>query len=351
MATSDSQQTEFVSPLSLFSRTKFLIAGFGLVAAVYFGLLVPAKQHMAALQRQCGQLTQIVTQLQGRESSAEQGLRLIELLDNQSNKLAAAESSLNNLIAFRERLVDQAQAVAKTTATLDQLHAVEQKVASYNETLQHMTSTLAEMAEVAAAIAESSAESSKVAQKAKDSLGTLAELQSGLAGEITSVSGQLTSLENKIANRSSNLPAAEQTLAQIDELCELLATQSATVSTARLQLTGLVRLKNEVLEQSARLPKAAALLTMIWDLHEGMIRSSDTIAAAQQMVVEVMLMEPAMERAVAALKPMSDYHRLSSRLSAAGAPTTAVNSVRAALTSSPWAEVLKVAVTMLMPLR
>ena len=204
MDSSDPQKNEYASPLMLSARSKLMIVGIGLVAAVYFGFIEPAKQHMAALEKQCGQLTQIVKQMQGHETAAAKGLQLIEVLDRQGNKLAEAEISLNKLIAMRERLVQESQEVVEAISTLERLHTVQHKVVGYNKTLVQLTDTFAEMDEVASALADSN----DVALQAKRSLESLSDMQTEMVHGITAVSEQLTALENKIQSRVSKLPEA-----------------------------------------------------------------------------------------------------------------------------------------------
>ena len=145
-------------------------------------------------------------------------------------------------------------------------------------------------------------------------------------------------------------------MAQLDELCQQLNSESTNVVTATRKLAGLAQLKNDVLDHSVRLSEAQELMNSIWDLQDGLLRSGQTIKAAQKMVVEVMLMEPAVDQAVAALKPMRDFYRISRREAVqaeAGAPqkpTTARSPTKNTQAQGTWAEVLKVAVTMLLPL-
>ena len=204
MVSKNQHAIEFASPLAMGSHTKIAIAAMGLIAAVYFGFIRPAQQHMVALERQYSALTHIVQRLQGKEAAACKGLALIEVLDRQAHKLASAEASLDTLVDLRKRLVEQAQAVVATTATLEQLETVREQVMGHNKTLIHLTHTLEEMAGVAVAIGDAS----ETARQANGLLENLAQQQTGLAREITSVSQHMSSLENEIISRSTNLPEA-----------------------------------------------------------------------------------------------------------------------------------------------
>lgn len=345
MPPKEQQNSEFVSPTTLPSRTKFMITGIGLVAAVYFGFIAPAQQHMAALEHQCAELTAVVNHLAGQEASAERGLQLISILEEQNKSMAAAEASLADMIELRQKLVEEAKAITATASSLEQLQAVREQVSGHNERLMQMTDILAEMAEVADSIAYSG----EIAVEAKDSLRNLEEVQTNLVNGITSVSQQLVSLESQIVNRDDQLTAAKKTLNKINMLCEEMSTKSENVTMARNQLADMAQLKDEILTGATGLNEAAAVIETLMDLRDHVLRSSETVAATQQMVVDVMLMEPALERAVAALKPMNNHQRLSRRAAAENQAPVG-NADNSAAHNGPWTEMLKVAVSMLIPL-
>ena len=338
MPSKDQNTTDQTTPESDSSTVKYVVAGLVIVAITYIGFVSPTRKHMAALERQCRELSRVVKQLQGQETSTGKGLRIIELLESQGDKLTSASRSLDNLISLRKRIVEESKALSEMTTTIEDLENVKRRVADHGKKLEQMSQTLDEMAHVASAIVHSN----EVVLQAKDSMESLARHQSEVMNDILAVSEQLTVLEDKVITRENKLPQAEQTLGQIDELCQQLASESASVAAARIHLAGLAGLKNEVIEHSANIPEASQLLGNLMELRDRILRSGETIAAAQRMVVDVILMEPAMERAVAVLQPMTDYHRLTQH-----EPNQAPKTEE---TSSTWTEVLKVAFTMLMPL-
>ncbi len=345
MAPTDRQQAELTSSRAPSERGKFallglgLVAGLGLVVAAYVACILPAQQHLAALERQCSELTRVVQQLQGQQVAAQEGLQLLELLAGQAEAVEAAEDALEGFLTLRTRLVQECQAVATTTTALEQLHAARQLITVHNQGLEQMHQDLQQMADMEATLSVSG----DLAAQAANTLNALTRRQRDLTGEITTLGKQLTTLENAVLSRSGRLPQAEQTLVQMETLCERIAATQDNVTTARQQLVGWERLHAEILSQAAGWEEAKQLLTSLWDLRDAVLRSQEIITATQHMMVEVMLMEPAMERALTALRPFGDVQRTSQREAQQQLPLHRAGAVK----QSPWPQVFRVAVAML----
>lgn len=327
MTQQDRKPAEFApsSPSAL----PIVLACMAVTAAAYFGMVRPAQEHMRSLERQCNKLVVAVKKLQAQDETARHGLQLINLLDAQAEKLAAAEEALDSFADLRERMTQEAESLTSATAALRQLETVRQDVDRYSKTLTVAAATLGEMAEVSAAINSSR----EIAREANGSLTTLGELQTDLAGSIAQLSQQVATLELHLQNRSQSLPEAERTLSQIDQLCQQLADESREIGNARIQIGELGALKDEVLMHASNVPAAEAALDKIWDLKDGLLQAQVTLDKAQQLAVDMMLLEPVFDQVSKSLKPMADSTRLSRR-AAAKAPKTPGS--EHAEVASPW---------------
>ena len=263
-----------------------VLASLALIAVAYFGFMRPAQQHMLSLERQCNKLVVAVKNLQSRDDTARHGLQLINLLDAQSEKLASAEKVVAQFSALHDQMMQEADEMVQATAALQQMKAVRADIDQYG-----------------------------------------------------------TALADAVAKLGEMLPQAEETLAQVDQLCGKLTDESESLAVAQKQLGQLAGLKQEVLEQSANVPAAEAALDQIWDLKEGLLQSKGTLDKVQKLTVEMMLLEPVLDRVAKSLQPTSEATRLSRR-AAAKAPKTrqTANSTEAA---SPWASAMNVFVALL----
>ncbi len=127
-------------------------------------------------------------------------------------------------------------------------------------------------------------------------------------------SQRLATLQGQLVRVSETLPEAEQACAQLGSLCEKLGNQADTAEVADRQLAELSRLKSELLVQARSLPEAAAVLTQVWELRDGLIRSNSTLSEIQHLVVDMVLLEPAVKRAMLSLKPVVEMTRLSRQI-------------------------------------
>ena len=311
-----------------------------LAAGAYFGFVRPAQEHMQSLERQCSKLVIAVKKLQGKDDTARHGLRLINLLGAQSEKLASAEKALEQFSLLHERMLQETESMTRVVGALQQLEVVRREVVGHGETLTSTANTLSDMAEVSASIAAST----DVARQANGSLEMLGKQQTELANNIANVSQQISVMEQKLSDRTESLPQAEQTLVQIDRLCQQLSDEAASVSTAQRQLGKLAQLKLDVIEQSANVTAAEAALDQIWDLKDGLLQAKNTLDKTRSLAIDMMLLEPVLDRLSETLKPTTEATRLSRR-EEAKAPKT-----HQSVTSnppSPWSSAINVFVALL----
>jgi hypothetical protein len=326
-------------------KNKFLIVGAAVVVALaYFGFVRPAQLHVALLQHQCDQLTAAVTRLDRRGDAVGRGLHLIDLLDQQNSKIASAETALRELVDLRRRLADESEQIASAVGALDKLEEVRMQVDEQSRTLAEAAGALQQMDQVATSIATTR----DVAQEAQGTLQELGQLQTHLVEDLARVSGtfpalkpvvediqqlcdrltdsenqvrratvvsqRLTALQDQLVDAVPTLPQAEQACRQMGSLCEKLEAQTTTVVVAQRQLDELSRWKSEVLAQTRDLSGAAAVLTQLWELRDGLLRSSGTLGEIQHLVVDMVLLEPAVQRAMLSLKPVVEMTRMSRQL-------------------------------------
>ena len=341
------------------NSTKYWYLGTAVALVLaYFGLIRPAQRHVALLQQQCDRLTAAVTKLDSRGNAAGRGLHLIDMLDKQNSKIASAETALRELVDLRRRLADESQWIATATAALDQLEEVRAQVNEHGRTLADTSNTLRQMDQVATSTSTALRQVGQVAtsiratrdraEEARGALRELDQLQTELASGLAKVHGtfptlepvvedlqqlcdqladsedrvnratmvgqRLATLQGRLVGAAETLPQAEKACSQMGSLCEKLENQVDTVEVADRQLAELSRLKSDLLDQSRNLPEAAAVLTQVWELRDGLIRSSGTLGEIQHLVVDMVLLEPAVKQAMLSLKPVVEMTRLSRQL-------------------------------------
>lgn len=327
------------------SVTQILLTSLAMIAVGYLCFVRPAQQQMQILERQCNKLVIAVKKLQAKDETARHGLKLLTLLDQQSEKIADAEQALTRFSKLRERMMLEADEMVGAMAALEQLEDLRSEVAEHYQTLDLASHKLSEMAEVAALITATS----DLATKTNGELATLGQQQADISNSVTKLSRQLLTLETQLNIRSNKLPQAEATLTEIDKLCDKLADEKDDVVEARQQLSALANLKQEVIKQAANVPAAEAALDQVWDLEAGLLQANNTLSKAKQLAVDMMLLEPVLDRLANTLKPTAEAARLSRR-EAVRSPKTrqTAAAVEAEFEAkSPWSNALHVFVALL----
>jgi hypothetical protein len=115
---------------------------------------------------------------------------------------------------------------------------------------------------------------------------------------------------------------------------------------AEERLRRLVALKSSVVSGADHLDDADAALSRLQDLRDGLRNATTTIGDVQHMIVDVMLLQPAVDRAVAALKPVIELTRTARQADpAAMAPRASIEStsdtVNPVVGAAPTADVTK----------
>ena len=133
-------------------------------------------------------------------------------------------------------------------------------------------------------------------------------------GETLSAAEATLNQVDAVANRAVSvgrtaLPAAQQ----LADLSTILQTQSETTTSAMEHAERLITLENRLAESSVDVRAADAALVRLTDLAEMLAGASGTVGQLQRFVVEVMLLEPAVGRAVRALGPMVEFTEVGSR--------------------------------------
>jgi hypothetical protein len=150
--------------------------------------------------------------------------------------------------------------------------------------------------------------------------------------------GSVEAIQREIAAGVAALDAAVPAAEQLTALAKSLAGQAAAGELAAARLQGLVALEQGLVRATADLQAADAALVRLTDLAGSLADASGTVGQLQRFVVDVMLLEPAIVRAVRALEPVAEFTRAGRRAAAKTAsskPGDAAPAAGEAAESSP----------------
>jgi hypothetical protein len=122
----------------------------------------------------------------------------------------------------------------------------------------------------------------------------------------------LAALKDEIlcGNDRRQIEEAGVALTELSAIRERLQKESAQIVPAKSSLDGLVTLKDNLLARTGDLADAVETLETLGDLEHQLVDSVQSFDRVRRWLVEVVLFEPAVERAVTMLKPLTDLSNL-----------------------------------------
>ena len=338
-------------------------AGFALgLVVLQIAVAHPLKVEFLRIQRQIGELERGVQKLTGQSEQAAKTSELLGALAEQGRQSRAANDALAGIKDLQAQLIDgeRATAAARSSlatvgklrqeavkaqagygdalAALDKLTNLQQRlIGQYHSVLSAQTA-LAEFGRLRE-MAEAEAPHLTEARRSLDSLIELASLalaeqdravQAGaIAREWRELNERLIAGADQVGlarDASDELIAIKETVLcgsdqeqpqrareALDELVEIrerLHGQTENLAAAQAGLDGLLSIKDRILARTADLADAVETLELTSDLHRQLQDSIRQFEGVRRWLVEIVMLEPTVERTMNALKPLADLANL-----------------------------------------
>ena len=124
------------------------------------------------------------------------------------------------------------------------------------------------------------------------------------------VANQLLSISDNLVCRGSNAEAAEASLEQLITIREKLDDQGTGLELADQRVDQLIALKDRSIAQTADVAAAIESLELMADVRDQLQRVAQTFSSVRQWVVEIVAFEPAINRAMRTLQPLTQLGNL-----------------------------------------
>ena len=333
----------------------FLLGGGAMLLVAWFGLLRPSQQHLTGLERQVSHLTRAVSDLNATGNGAKGTNALLAQLQIQARQLGDAEAAFARFEKLAGRISAQTSAIEQATVTLEAVDALHAGITARAPAVGEASTVLDEMADLSAKI-QVSRDSAREARSSLavldalhqdltvgmtkidaatpvlDDVQTLVSRIAGSAADVdhaTTVQDRAAQLGRSVIETEQRIVDAERTIDRISGLTSSIVEQETVTGPAEERLRRLVALKSSVVSGADHLDDADAALSRLQDLRDGLRNATTTIGDVQHMIVDVMLLQPAVDRAVAALKPVIELTRTARQADpAAMAPRASVEPAR-----------------------
>lgn len=338
-------------------------AGFAIASVVlHVAVTRPMTQEFARIQNQMSELQRGVQKLTGHTEQAAKTSELLGLLAEQGRQSRAASEALAEIKALQTQLVSGqgATAEARTAVSaltslrrealdaqadsqdvalaLDNLQSLQDRLIGQYHSIVNANATLAEFARLRT-LAEAEGPRTADARRALESLielesRTLAEREradqavaslerwEGLnellihsadkTAEAREVGEELVAIKETILCGSDAIKPqlARETLEELVKIRERLSGQAAEIAAAQAGLEGLLSLKDRILARTSDLADAVETLELAGDLNRQLQDAMRQFESVRRCLVEIVMLEPTVEHAVAALKPLADLANL-----------------------------------------
>jgi hypothetical protein len=338
-------------------------SGFAIgLVVLHVAVTRPMTQEFGRLQHQMDSLQWGVQKLTGQTEQAAKAGDLLGLLAEQGRQSQAAadalaeirtlqaelingqgatadaQTALNSLTKLRRQARDAQSDSRDVAAALDKLQSLQdQLIGQYHSIVGAQTTVeaIARLRELA------EAEGARV-MDARRALESLIELESRTLAERERAERAVTSVEQwerlndrlvhasehaaEARDASEDLIAIKETIlcgnddlhpqaarAALDELVRLrerLQNEATEIAAAHTGLDGLLSLKDRILARTADLAETIETLELTGDLNRQLQDAMRQFEGVRRWLVEMVMLEPTVERAVGALKPLADLANL-----------------------------------------
>jgi hypothetical protein len=281
---------------------------------VYFGVVRSNRVQMAKMQRQIDRLEQCVREVAGRGDSVENANGLLAQLSQQSQQTAEASRSLAEIRKLHRQLVDEAIMLPSAVAATEGLVELKDSVLEGAEGTRMASTALADVQQlvqlkdaVLAGAAETE-DASQVLAASEELLWRLASAE-GLTDDARRVTEEILAMEEELRIRGGDTESAYSALERLLALRDLLEDQSE-VGVARSRVEQMLELKDAILARTHNLAEAVETWELATDLQDQFQEVSGSFERIRHRLVEILALEPTIQRAVRSLQPLTELGNL-----------------------------------------
>jgi hypothetical protein len=285
------------------------------------GLLAEQGRKARAATDALAQIESLHSQLiKGQDATAEARSALSSLSQLRRDALDAKSDSgdvalaLEQLQSLEDRLIGQYHSTVNAHWTLDELTRLREQVESEGARLAAARQALEGLIEIESrALAEGDrAEQAAASVVQWERLNDRLIEASEQTAEARDVGEELVAIKETIlcGDDAMHRQDAREALNELIKIRERLDGQSHNVAAAQVGLDGLLTLKDRILARTGDLADAVETLELTGDLNRQLqdaIRRFDNV---RRWLVEIVTLEPTIERAVGALKPLEELANL-----------------------------------------
>lgn len=282
------------------------------MAIGYFACVKPMSDQVHSMRRSLTCMQNRVARLVKEADAAGEGAGLLANLAQQRESAREATAALVEIEALNRRLAGQTRQIALLATSEDLVQQTKARIAEHRELLGAAEATLAE----AGQLQQRFYKAQRQMAAATDAAERLRALCAGMVNsrpmidDALAASEDLAALQQRLLVASRETPNATDAVARLHAITGRLASDAQRTNEAEQGLARLESLESRLLQAPDRTARAVEALDVLTDLRVEVVNAEGEFDDLRKVLLEVALMRPALDRAVATLNPIRELATL-----------------------------------------
>ena len=273
-----------------------------------------AAAQAAADEISCLQLN-LIAEGQASQEAHEALDRLANLKETlivQAETVPQAAQSLSEMVSLTYGLIDEESAVRDALGALGTVRSLSRDVQNASVDAGQARSTLDELIGLknTAAAAGNVDDAARAIDNLLDLKRTVVDETDDLEIARTATE-ELLSLKDELVIRGNNTYTARGNARRLIEVCDTLSASSREMTTAEKNLESLLRMQSRLANQTDDLVSAIETMELLSDFRDDIEQQVRSLQGIRKSLVEIVMLQTAVGRAVGALEPLIELSNLS----------------------------------------
>ncbi|TWT73430.1 hypothetical protein Pla123a_37650 [Posidoniimonas polymericola] len=282
------------------------------MAIGYFACVKPMSDQVHAMRRSMTCMQNRVARLVKEADAAGEGAGLLANLAQQRESVSQAADALAEIEALNRRLAGQTRQIALLASSEDLVRKTMARIVEHRELLGAAESALSDADQLEQRLykAERQIAAATTAAERMRTLCAAMVNSRGMVEDALVASEDMAALQQRLLIASRETPNATDAVARLHAITGRLTAETQRTDEAEQGLARLESLENRLLQAPDRTARAVETLDVLEDLRAEVVNAEGEFDDLRKVLLEVALMRPALDRAVATLNPIRELATL-----------------------------------------
>ncbi len=277
-----------IGPARLPTWCAFALGGIVTFLFVYIGIARPAAREMSMMRRQMSTLEQSIWEIAGHKESVQETNSLLAILNEQRAQTMAAQESFVEIQQVHQQLLAEAERVHTAMIAVSELGSLKDMLLANSDRADQAAEVLSVSEDIYHRLANAASTTELALQ----------------------VGGDLLTLRDDLIDRNGEMDSARTQLNQLLVIRQSLHQDGKQVDVAKEKVDQLIALKDSIVDNTGDLADAIETLELTTELGRRFHDAAVSFDNIRHWMVEVVAMEPLLERARGTIDPLLELGNL-----------------------------------------